>query len=110
MEQSRLPCGAGGKSNEGPDSPQPSPPAVGAELPHQPGFSHPGPAKKPQNTTTLKKKKKKIGDTRVGEVHIYIFHTHMWGPTISVTIQECALEAPLKAHPFLLVPSWKPSF
>lgn len=24
-----------------------------------------------------------------------------------MTIQGCALETPLKAHPFVLVPSWK---
>lgn len=76
----------------------PCPPAAGAELPHQPGFSHQGPEER---------KKKIIPEL---ERFIYIFHMHMCGPTISVTVQGCVLEALFKAHPFLLVPSWIPSF
>lgn len=78
----------------------PCSPASRAELPHQPDFSQQGPEER-------KKKKKIIPEL---ERFIYIFHTHMWGPTISVTVQGCILEVPFKAHLFLLVPSWIPSF
>lgn len=84
-------------------------PSVGAELPPQPGFCHPGLAK---TTPTNHHKKKKKNKSEIPELDgfIYIFYTHTWGPIVSGTIQGCALEVPLKVHPFLLVPSWKPSF
>lgn len=60
--RSSLLCSAGGEGDEGPNASQPSPPVVRAELPHQPGFSHPRLAQQ-------KKIKIKIRDSRVIEVH-----------------------------------------
>lgn len=99
-----LPCSVGGKSDEGPDPAQPSSSALFACITGR----APTPARFLSTRTRGKKKKKKIIPEL--ERFIYIFHTHMWGPTISVTVQGCILEVPFKAHLFLLVPSWIPSF
>lgn len=111
--RSSLPCSVGGESNEGLDTPQPSVSALPcltaqAELLHQTGFSHPRLAKKHQKNNQTKNNQRYQSWK---DSYIYIFYTHtMWRPTISVSIPGCALEGPLKAHPFLLLPSWKPSF